>query len=76
MLRSIPNFTLIDNTRRRLIAVFQFGQARRDWSEQTSLGEVGKGKKEDEKEGRSQGRGTLIAPNNDREACRKVLKHP
>lgn len=67
---------LIDNTRSRLIAVFQFGQARRDWSEQTSLGEVGKEKKEDEKEGRSQGRGTLLAPNNDREACRKVLTHP
>ena len=33
-------------------------------------------RKEDEKEGRFQGRGTLLAPNNDREACRKVLKHP
>ena len=76
MLRSIPNFMLIDNTRSRLIAVFQFGQARRDWSERTILVEAGKEKKEDEKEGRSQGRGTLQAPNNDREACRKVLKHP
>lgn len=36
---------LIDNTRSRLITVFQFGQGRRDWSEQTSLGEVGKEKK-------------------------------
>ena len=45
MLRSSPNFMLIDNTRSRLITVFQFGQARRDLSEQTSLGEVGKEKK-------------------------------
>lgn len=45
MLRSSPNFMLIDNTRSRLIAVFQFGQARRDWSERASLGEVGKEKK-------------------------------
>lgn len=74
MLRSSPNFMLIDNTRSRLIVVFQFWQARRDWSKRTSLGEVGKEKKEYEREGRSQGRGTLLAPNNDREACRKVWK--
>ena len=36
---------LIDNTQSRLIAVFQFWQARRDWSERTSLGKVGKEKK-------------------------------
>lgn len=76
MLRSSPNFMLIDNTQSRLIAVFQFGQVRRDWSERTSLGEVGKEKNEDEKQGISQGRGTILAPNNDREVCRKVLKHP
>ena len=76
MLRSSPNFMLIDNTQSRLIAVFQL-QASMSRLKRSDEPRGGWEKsKADEKEGifLGRGEGTLLAPNNDRKACRKVSK--
>ena len=77
MLRSSPNFTLIDNTQSRLIAVFQLrsSMSRLERANEHRGGWERKKKKMKRREDpRGGGEGTLLAPNSDREACRKVWK--